>query len=183
MKLTRFQDIPQFTRSGNWACDFGIDDVWSQIKKWQTPEQGSLDISPDFQRAHVWSEAQQIAWLEFFMRGGRTGRIFYFNHPGWMGLWKGDFVIVDGKQRLEAVRRFTENEIQVFGSYRSEFTDRLRIHQSLKLHVNDLKTRAEVLQWYIEFNSGGTPHTDAEIARVRKLLDAETIKLASGGRS
>jgi len=37
--------------------------------------------------------------------------------------------------------------------------------------VNNLKTRKEVLQWYIEFNSGGTVHTDAEIQRVKKLLE------------
>jgi len=40
--------------------------------------------------------------------------------------------------------------------------------------MNDLKTRAEVLQWYIEFNAGGTPHTEAEINRVRELLKKET---------
>jgi hypothetical protein len=88
--------------------------------------------------------------------------------------WKGPFVIVDGKQRLEAIRRFLNNEIQVCGSYRREFTDTLRITQTLKINVNDLRTRAQVLQWYIEFNAGGTPHTEAEIDRVRELLKAET---------
>jgi hypothetical protein len=74
---------------------------------------------------------------------------------------------------LEAIRRFTHNEIAVFGSYRREFTDNLRLCQTIKLHMNDLATRAEVLQWYLEFNAGGTPHTAAEIERVRQLLAAE----------
>lgn len=176
MKYTRFGDIPQLTRSGTWECDFSLGDVWPQIEKWQSEQPGPLDIDPDFQRAHVWTEEQQIAWLEFFMRGGKTGRVLYFNHAGWMRDWKGPFVIVDGKQRLEAIRRFVHNEIRVFGSFYREYTDTLRIFQTVKLNVNDLKTRAEVLQWYIEFNAGGTPHTDAEIDRVRELLESESAR-------
>lgn len=171
MKYTRFQDIPQFTRSGSWECDFPLDSVWRQIETWQ--KEDGLDLNPDFQRGHVWTEAQQIAWLEFFVRGGKTGRILYFNHPGWNRGYQGQSVIVDGKQRLEAIRRFLHNEIPVFGSYYREFTDSLRITQTIKINMNDLRTRAEVLQWYIEFNAGGTPHTEDEIERVRELLRKE----------
>ena len=178
MKYTRFQDIPQLTRAGSWECDFDLENAWKQIQKWQADDDGggALDLNPDFQRAHVWTEAQQIAWLEFFLRGGKTGRVLYFNHEGWGRGYQGSFVVVDGKQRIEAIRRFIENEIPVFGSYFSEFTDRLRLVQTVKINVNDLKTRANVLQWYIEFNAGGTPHTDAEIERVRDLLEKERVR-------
>jgi hypothetical protein len=33
-----------------------------------------------------------------------------------------------------------------------------------------LKTKQEVLQWYIELNEGGTPHTEEEINRVKELI-------------
>lgn len=176
MKITRFADIPQLTRAGSWECDFSIDSVWQQVEKWQQ-ETPPLDIDPDFQRAHVWTESQQIAWMEFILRGGKTSRVLYFNCAGWFNNWKGPFVIVDGKQRLEAVRRFLQNEIPVFGSYRSDFTDTLRIVQTLKLNVNDLKTRSEVLSWYLQFNTGGTPHEENEIDRVRELLRQEEAKV------
>ena len=39
------------------------------------------------------------------------------------------------------------------------------------LNVNDLKFEKEVLQWYIDMNAGGTPHTAEEIFRVKKLID------------
>jgi hypothetical protein len=174
VKLTRFQDVPQLTRSGSWECDFPLDYVWLQIENWQTED--GLDINPDFQRAHVWTEAQQIAWLEFFLRGGKTGRTLYFNHTAWGRTYKGWSVIVDGKQRLEAIRRLVHNEIPVFGSYLREFTDSLRLTQTIKINMNDLPTRAAVLQWYLEFNAGGTPHTNEEIDRVRVLLAAEVGK-------
>lgn len=38
------------------------------------------------------------------------------------------------------------------------------------LNVNDLKTEKEVLQWYVDVNSGGTPHTNEEIERVKKMI-------------
>ena len=42
---------------------------------------------------------------------------------------------------------------------------------TLMIHVNNLKTKREVLQWYIDMNAGGTPHTTEEIERVKKLID------------
>jgi len=171
-KITRFEDIPQFTRGGSWECDFDLEGVLGFIQDEQ--KDNRLNMDPDFQRGHVWTEDQQSRWIEFFLRGGKTGRVIYFNHPGWQSNYLGDMVIVDGKQRCEAIRRFLGNEIKAFRSYHREYTDTLRRSgHTMRINVNDLKTRAEVLQWYIEFNSGGTPHSDEEIARVGKLLVAE----------
>jgi hypothetical protein len=39
--------------------------------------------------------------------------------------------------------------------------------------VNELKTRREVLQWYLDLNAGGVVHTTKEIERVRELLAKE----------
>ena len=40
-------------------------------------------------------------------------------------------------------------------------------------HVNYLKTRREVLEWYLQLNGGGTPHSQKELDRVRGLLEKE----------
>lgn len=67
--------------------------------------------------------------------------------------------------------KFINNEIKVFGSYFSEYEDRINITDgAIYLNVNDLKTEREVLQWYIDMNAGGTPHTCDEIERVRKMI-------------
>lgn len=171
-KITRYADIPQFTRDGNWQCDYRWDKGIEAIQEWVA--QDNLQLNPDFQRLHVWTEAQQIAFIEFFMRGGKTGNVIYLNHPGWQRGYKGEFVLVDGKQRIEALRRFRDNEIPLFGSFISEFTDKPTWTDcTLKINVNTLSTRAEVLQWYLDMNSGGTPHTAEEIEKARKLLEAE----------
>lgn len=175
MKYTRFKDIPQFTPDGSWECDFGpfemlrfIDDHIANY---------GLNVDPDFQRAHVWSDDQRSAYIEFFLRGGKTGRVIYINHPGWQSIKEGKMELVDGKQRIEAWRKFRDNQIKVCGSFYNEFTDTpRRIRTTLKININTLQTRAEVLQWYLDFNSGGVVHSVEEIEKVKKLLESELKK-------
>ena len=172
-KITRFRDIPAFTRDGNYQVDMDI----RRIPEWIANEQKemNLQLNPNFQRGHVWTEEQQIAWLEFFLRGGKTGRILYFNCPSWQGSVKdgeyNDFVCVDGLQRLTAIRKFMNGEIPVFGSYINEYEDKMsNTRNAIKVNVNNLKTEKEVLQWYVDMNAGGTPHTNEEIERVKKMI-------------
>lgn len=171
-KITRYRDIPQFTQDGSWQADFSFDYLIKHINA-EIEKQG-LQLNPNFQRGHVWTEEQQIAWLEFFLRGGRTSRVIYFNKPSWNrsvpeGAYD-DYVCVDGLQRLTAIQRFVNNEIKIFGSYYNEFTDNMRMKHTIKINVNDLKTEKEVLQWYVDMNAGGTPHTKEEIERVKKMI-------------
>ena len=172
-KITRFQDIPKFTDVGSYAVDYPL----SSIDRWvrESEDEMGLNLCPDFQRGHVWTERQQQKYIEFLLRGGKTGRDVYFNCPGWHhqvrdGAYN-EFVCVDGLQRITAIRKFTNNELKVFGSYYREYTDSLRIIQdTIRVHINDLKTRKAVLQWYLEMNSGGTPHTRTELNRVKDLI-------------
>ena len=170
----KFDDIPQFTRSGNWECDFPYDYFVREINR-MVKEEG-LQLNPDFQRGHVWTEEQQIKYIEFLLRGGKTARVIYLNNPNWMRYidrpYK-DFVCVDGLQRYTAIKRFIRNEIKAFEYYYNEFEDNLRMKHDMKININDLPTRKDVLEWYIQFNSGGTIHTEEEIERVKKLLEAE----------
>ena len=172
-KITRFRDIPKYTRDGSWQADFDFTTLIDFID--EHIENYGLQLNPKFQRGHVWTEEQQIKWLEFFLRGGRTSRIIYLNKPDWHskvseGTYN-EFVCVDGLQRLTAIRRFVNGEIPVFGSYIYEFEDKMSlVRDSIKVNINDLKSEKEVLQWYVDMNSGGTPHTSDEIERVRKMI-------------
>ena len=174
-KITRYIDIPQFTRDGNWQADFDFLGLVDFMKE-EINTQG-LQLNPDFQRGHVWTDAQQIAFLEYFLKGGKSGRIIYLNKPDWynrvsQGAYN-DYVCVDGLQRYTAIERFVNNEIPVFGSLKKEFTDKLRMRNTIQLNINDLKSKKEVLTWYIGMNAGGTPHSQEEINRVQQLLESE----------
>lgn len=94
--------------------------------------------------------------------------------PSWNGFTPStqydDFVCVDGLQRITAVLEFMSNEIKVFGSYYREFEDSMPSNAELFFNVNNLQTEKEVLQWYVDMNAGGTPHTNYEIERVRNMI-------------
>lgn len=89
-----------------------------------------------------------------------------------MKTFDGEYVIVDGKQRLQAVRCFLNNEIPVFGAYFKEYEDKMRMTvASFRWNIAMLKTRKEVLEWYLAFNAGGSVHTQEELDTVRRLLE------------
>lgn len=175
----KFKDIPQFIETGSWECNYGFVYLVDTIEKWSNgiDTDVKLEMNPDFQRGHVWTEQQQIAFVESVLKGGaKNARVIYLNNPNWMRYSDRpyrDFVCVDGLQRYTAIKRFVKNEIKVFGYYLNEFEDKLRGKHDMRLNVNDLPTRKNVLQWYLEINSGGTIHTNEEIDKVKKLLENE----------
>lgn len=176
MKITKFRDIPQFTRDGNYQVDYDLKSLVRWIDS-EIKEMG-LQLNPEFQRGHVWTEEQQIAFIEYYLKGGKSGLVLYFNNPSWhMGVGFNtydEYVCVDGLQRITAIQRFIKNEIKVFGSYFNEFEDKMRIAtHTMKININDLKTEEEVLQWYIDMNAGGTPHTKEEIDKVRRMIESK----------
>lgn len=138
----------------------------------------SLDLNPDFQRDYVWTEDQQIAYVEFLLKGGLTARTIYFNMKGWMTTFEGKMIIIDGKQRLNAIKKFLKNELKVFGHYLNEFEDEEMIlrQYEINFNINNMPNRKDILQWYIDSNTGGTVHSETEINRVKLLLEAELNK-------
>lgn len=175
-RITRFRDIPQFTQSASYGVDVSWDYLEKHLEHWKSEGRvAGVDLDPDFQRDHVWTKEQQTAYVEFVLRGGHSSRELLFNCKGWMRTFEGPFVLVDGKQRMTAARAFMKNEVPVFGGMVfGDFTDQLSVGgPSFRMSVNNLKTRAEVLQWYLELNTGGTIHTSDEIEKVRVMLAQE----------
>lgn len=174
-KITSFRDIKMFTTNGNYNVCYPLPSLVKYIK--EEIEIMGLQLNPEFQRGHVWTEQQQINWLEYHLRGGKSGNTIYLNNPFWHSNrtprddeYK-DYVCVDGLQRITAAQKFINNEIKAFGSFFSEYEDRINIVDcAMYLNVNDLKTEKEVMQWYVDMNAGGTPHTSVEIERVRQMI-------------
>ena len=168
----KFADIPKFTRDSIYHININL----NYLQTWISEQQDDLkfQLNPDFQRGHVWIREQQIAYVEYILQGGKSGLELYFNIPGANQDWRGDFVCVDGLQRITACLEFVNDNIPAFGYYISEYEDALRMADvNLSININNLKTRREVLTWYLEMNTGGTIHTDTELKRVQKLLEDE----------
>lgn len=177
-----YKDIRQFTNGANYRVNQSWQYLIDAIEVYKYRYLG-LDLDPEFQRGHVWTEEQQVAYVEFKLRGGSGANELQFNCAGWMNDFRGPFVLVDGKQRLNAVLKFLNGELSIFhwtggkseGWKASEIEGRIPYNVDFIFCVNNLSTMEEVYRWYIELNSGGTPHTQAELDKVKKLI-------ASGGR-
>ena len=170
----RWDEIPQLTSCRNSGFDAQLFRYFCHYIDEEVS--AGLILEPDFQRGHVWTEEQQTAYIEYLLMGGTSGRTIYLNakdieNPSPEAR---DYVCVDGLQRITAIQRFYHNEIPAYGQRYSQFEGVLSpTKYTIKVVVNDLRSREEVLRWYLELNAAGTPHSREELARVRALLDRE----------
>lgn len=129
----------------------------------------NLVLNPDYQRGHVWTTEEQESYLLHVFSGEDSGLDIWVNtyHES------GDVEVVDGKQRITAVIDFLNNKIQVNGMYWSDFDETyLPDCYRFMWHRMKMKTKSEVISWYIKLNSTGKSHTDDEINMAKKLLDS-----------
>lgn len=169
----KYSDIPQHTRQPNYVINIPWDMLQEKIARYVSEFKG--DIDPPFQRGHVWTTEQQSAYVEYKLKGGIGSNLILWNCPGWMADFRGPMQLVDGKQRIQAVLNFLENKIPVFGQYYlKHFEGRLPWSLDFVFGVNNLPSQAAVLKWYLELNAGGTPHTEAELEKVRNMIRRRT---------
>lgn len=146
---------------------------------------GGLDLCPDFQRGHVWTQDQQRHFIENVLRGivSTSGLLVQFNCAN----WKLDYdetqsdlppglQCIDGLQRLTAVSEFLAGRVRPFGLglddlENSSFSP-INLSYRFRVAIHDYAWRADLLQHYLDLNAGGTPHPDSEIERVRALLNS-----------
>jgi len=166
--MFKYASVPKFTVMGNYCINVSLTDIEWHLNRYINSH--DMKMNPDFQRGHVWTEDQQIKFVEFLLSGGYSGQDVYFNMKGWQGNYDGPMVLVDGLQRLTAAQRFVNNEIKVYGHYFREY-DQIPDQVGFKFHINALETRKEVLTWYIQLNEGGVVHTEEELNRVKKLRE------------
>lgn len=173
-------DIKKFPKS-HYVVDAPLNHLENSIKlycyDWLG---GEVLMNPDFQRGHVWTEEQQIAYIEYLLRepDKGPGTMIVLNAPMFREGKSDDpnVYCIDGLQRYTAIQKFLNNELKVFGYYMNEYEDckvMLRA-MTMQLAVFNFPTREEMLEYYLAFNSGGTVHSKEELEKVKGLLELET---------
>lgn len=173
----KFIDLLEPIQDGAYEVDVSLDylnDYFERLSK-----SYNLQLNPDFQRGHVWTKRQQRQYIRSFLSNPRINRLVYFNcieygqyEPSELvDLKPNDFLCVDGLQRLTALLAFRRNELDIDGHFYKDFTDRPRISVGrIHVNINTLKSKKELLEWYILLNSTGVPHTPSELARIREMI-------------
>ena len=164
----KWRDIPQFPH-----CTYRVNVSWKFLEDHIRDTMKSLELvetQPDFQRGYVWSRQQQIDYVEYILRGGRYGRDLIWNCASWSGKYSTDddepLVLVDGQQRLGAVRAFMDDKILAFGTKYSDFEGTIRgagTGPDFIFQVFELQTEREVLEFYLALNTGGSVHTGQDL--------------------
>lgn len=172
-------DLNQLIRPmpmAKYEVDYGFNFVEKALEG--LSEGSGLNLVPDFQRGHVWTQAQQEKWIEAVVRGAisTSGLMIQFNSPAWdnngyTGELPKTTECIDGLQRLTAIRKYMGGEICAFGHrvdfYAGTSFDARRYRFRVAVHA--FQSRDDLLQYYIDLNAGGTPHSAEEIARVIAL--------------
>lgn len=181
----RVRPLPTAAYTSDWMVS-GLESTLARLEADQKEIGGSFELVPDFQRGHVWSDAQRAAYIESLIRKTAPALIL-FNCPGWArptarsrpgaDIADNTFQCIDGLQRLTAVRKFMAGEFSVFGGLfagdlaKSPFDlGRYR----LQMAVYEFDRRADLYQFYLDLNSGGSPHSAEELGRVRQMLMVAT---------
>lgn len=159
----KFSEIKQFPHA-----NYKVDIDWRFLETWLNQQAQDLDLQldPPFQRGYKWTEEQKTDYVEYQLRGGFSGRDIFWNCPTWMrGNKKDDALqLVDGKQRLNAVRGFLNGEVTVFDGLTIADLDKLpSTKYHFVFHINNLQSQVEVVDWYLGMNTGGSIHTDEDL--------------------
>lgn len=144
---------------------------------------GRVSLNPWFQRGHVWTVAQQVAFMEGLLRGTAVAAI-RFNSPcrfvrdnvvGDLGRY--DTLCVDGLQRSTAILLFLAGEVKPFGLSVDDIRasdDVALTDYRVQITFHGFTTKKDLLQFYVDLNSGGTVHSKEEINRIRREIDSLT---------
>ena len=172
--MPKFKDIPEY-----WRANYRINAPWSMLISMLDGFKNDfgVDLDPDFQRGHVWSTDKSIKYVEYILANGPSAREIQWNSYNWSAMsastW-GTLELVDGKQRMNSALMFLNNEIPAYGNLYRDYTDRLNLcNHYFIFFINNLPTRKDVLQWYLQLNDGGVVHTKEEINKVKDLLKRE----------
>lgn len=120
---------------------------------WDLYQRQLLDLNPPYQRRSVWNQSYRDYFIDTLLLGYPCPAIFLFQEISPEGISK--YNVVDGKQRLETVFSFVQDEAPVYGGATiSEYRDR---------YFKDLTAEVRSQFYAYEFLVEFIPTTDERI--------------------
>jgi hypothetical protein len=83
-----------------WSTDWTTETIVNQLKR------GNINLNPRFQRRNAWSPQRKSLFIESLVLGLPVPQLVLAEEKG----KKGSFIVIDGKQRLIAVRQFASDK-------------------------------------------------------------------------
>lgn len=120
---------------------------------------------PPYQRDSVWCTDQQVAYIEAMFRGLALAPLLLAHRHS------GEMVIVDGRQRWEAMQRFLLGHLHVDGRSNGAQFRRLMVPVAIfeGPGLDQAQSIAHEAEIYLAINCAGTGHTAEELDKARSL--------------
>lgn len=131
-----------------------------------------IDMDPEYQRGFVWTLEDKRALIDSIFNNVDIGKFVLASRPYKDG--EKGFEIIDGKQRLSAIKEFFEGRFTWRGLL---FWD---LHPMDQHHIRDYPisraeltepTREKILDCFLRLNTGGRPQDPKHLKKVQKLLE------------
>jgi hypothetical protein len=134
---------------------------------------------PVYQRDYVWTQDDQRALIRSLLQGYDIGLFVFVDNK-----WDEPIDVLDGKQRINAIRAFYESRLEVDGYYYHTLSwlDRHMIDRRM-VQVCEFKNDLDLekrLRIFLATNHAGVPQNEEHIAKVKAALAAEIERKRSG---
>jgi len=160
------------------TCTYQIDVGFRRIESFI--EDYEVDMNPLYQRDYVWTLEQKQKFVGACLENHRMIPVLWFNFYQVEEGLNSRSEVVDGKQRIEAIRGFLRGEYMAICPCGEVFTAEelltddiakrnLSSGITLKMHFIQVEP-IDAMQFYLRLNSGGTVHTEQDLNKVRDLI-------------
>lgn len=136
-----------------------------------------VDMDPEYQRGYVWNDEDREYLIDSIFQNIDIGK-FVFVHLStkeWMERGV-SFEILDGKQRLSALRMFYENRFPYKGKYYNDLSPvdrRAFLQHNVSYADVETPSRKEIYQYFLKLNRGGKQMDKAHLDYVETLCEKE----------
>ena len=130
-----------------------------------------VDVDVEYQREHVWKLADKVALIDSIFNNIDIGKFVLVQRDYSSDIF---YEILDGKQRLTAIRDFYEDRFKYRGYYYSELSrmDKYKFgNHSITIGYLENPNKEAIFESFIKLNTCGKPMAKKHIDHVQKLLD------------
>lgn len=170
--------LPQFTVKEDMRLNFGQ----SQISSFSSSlYHFGVDMNPEYQRELVWELEDKQKLIHSIFNNVDIGKFVFIrrDYDSRKNSTPHLLEILDGKQRLTAIKEFWEDRFKFNGFYYSELHPRDQSHfDSFLISMAEVTdpTKEQIYRYFLRLNTSGKPIAQAHLDKVASLLHGEIQK-------
>lgn len=138
----------------------------------------NVDMNPYYQREFVWSEKDEELLIDSIFEGIEIGKFVFIDVLDDKNN-EYDYEILDGKQRINTIRRFYEDRFTYKGKKFSELSNRDKNHfLDLPVSVGEVSnfTEEQKLRYFLRLNRGGKIMASSHISKIENFINEVSDK-------